>query len=71
MQTPDPSTLTHEYLIRNAASQTIDCVSTVITQTALAIIETEKIYKEVCCLLILPYFFFFLNSFLLLLFLQL
>ncbi|XP_067654999.1 diablo IAP-binding mitochondrial protein-like [Haliotis asinina] len=43
---PDPTTLTHSYLIKNASAVAMDASSTVLTQVVASIIQTEKEYKE-------------------------
>uniref|UniRef100_T1JIK1 Direct IAP-binding protein with low pI n=1 Tax=Strigamia maritima TaxID=126957 RepID=T1JIK1_STRMM len=42
----DPDRLTYSFLIKQAASHTVDAATTVLTQTAVAILENEKKYRE-------------------------
>ncbi|XP_071100240.1 diablo IAP-binding mitochondrial protein-like [Haliotis cracherodii] len=43
---PDPTTLTHSYLIKNASTVAMDASSTVLSQVVASIIHTEKEYTQ-------------------------
>ncbi|XP_066278848.1 diablo IAP-binding mitochondrial protein-like isoform X1 [Branchiostoma lanceolatum] len=47
LQPPDPSTLTHEYLMRSAAALTVDSAITLLSQTTLATIHLEQEYAKI------------------------
>eukprot|EP00058_Branchiostoma_floridae_P022636 XP_002608126.1 hypothetical protein BRAFLDRAFT_126260 [Branchiostoma floridae] len=47
LQPPDPSTLTHEYLMRSAAAMTVDSAITLLSQTTMAIIHLEQEYAKI------------------------
>jgi hypothetical protein len=47
LQEPDASKLTREYLIKSSSIQTSESASILLTQTALALEQAEREYKEV------------------------
>ncbi|XP_078669302.1 diablo IAP-binding mitochondrial protein-like [Branchiostoma floridae x Branchiostoma belcheri] len=47
LQPPDPSTLTHQYLMKSAAAMTVDSAITLLSQTTMAIIHLEQEYAKI------------------------
>ncbi|KAI8486477.1 hypothetical protein Bbelb_357120 [Branchiostoma belcheri] len=47
MYPPDPSTLTHQYLMKSAAAMTVDSAITLLSQTTMAIIHLEQEYAKI------------------------
>ncbi|KAJ8299828.1 hypothetical protein KUTeg_023888 [Tegillarca granosa] len=48
---PDPSTLTTEYLVRNAASLTLDSACTLLSNTTIALSDASREYMK--CMFVL------------------